>query len=105
MINVQIRWGFEWIDVKAWIKKSIKESTGLMQKKAIRNAPKLSWELKKSISTKNLKESWSVYSELPYARRREYENKKNPHKKFYMKRALKQSVNWILRIFKKNLKD
>jgi len=38
-----------------------------------------------------------------YAKRREFENKKNPHKKFYMKRTYDTAPQVIEREFKKAL--
>lgn len=44
-----------------------------------------------------------VGSNLPYARRREFENYKNPHTKYYMKRARDSSASQVESIFVKEL--
>ncbi len=59
------------------------------------NAPYETGTLKKSIGaqpgaiTRNTKQARVGPRKVVYAVRREYENKKNPHKKFYMERTAK----------------
>lgn len=108
MINIKIEQNFTFEDIKPAINKSLRQSVLLVEWKAKINAPVLSWDLKWGINW-NLKQisSWiwiiSTSDSQPYARIREYVNKKNPHKKFYMKRALESSEKEIYEFFTKNI--
>lgn len=106
MISVKIKTNFTLEDLKPLIKKSIAQSTALVQWKANKNAPYLSWNLASSINVMNKDYTWIVWVDdksAPYGLRREYENKKNPHKRFYMKRALESSQKQIQEFFAKNI--
>lgn len=87
------------------IEKSLVQSTELIRWKAVRNAPYLTWTLRRSITTKVTMDTWIIWTNVKYAKVREYVNKKNPHKKFYMKRALDSSVDKVNQIFLKNISD
>lgn len=68
-------------------------ATQALVKIARENAPYVTGTLKKGIGaepnaiTTNTKQTRVGPRKIEYAVRREYENKKNPHKKFYMKRT------------------
>lgn len=70
-------------------------ATQRLVKIARENAPYETGTLKKSIGTqpgaitRNTKQARLGPRKVVYAVRREYENKKNPHKKFYMERTAK----------------
>ena len=71
-----------------------------------KNAPYKTWNLASSINLVNKTYSWIVWvssKTAPYAKLREYVNKKNPHKRFYMKRALESSIKEIEDFFNKNI--
>jgi len=90
-------------DLQGSIKKSLIQSTLLVQWKAVRNAPYQTWNLRRSITTEVKKDTWLIWTNVKYAKVREYVNKKNPSRKFYMKRALESSANQIKKIFTKNI--
>ena len=74
--------------------------------RAKENAPYLSWDLKRNISTDfNSISKWFavVWSELPYASIREFVNKKNPHTKYYLKRWYTEHMWDIARIIREDL--
>jgi len=74
------------------------------------NAPILSWNLRRSIVT-NIKTTlnnnliWQIWSKLKYAKRREFENKKHPNRKYYMKKAKNYIENNIWNIFEQHLNN
>jgi len=80
---------------------------GLMvQNQAKLNAPFAKGTLRRSISTdfsKIKKGIVIVWSPVAYARRREYENYKNPDKKHYLERAYKENKAKIENIIEKAL--
>ena len=116
---ISIKTNFKNIDFTKAIKKAIAKSTLLVQGKAIKNAPvwdyrainrrdggaRQWWTLRRSITTKMTPTVWKVWTNVPYARIREFVNKKNPHTKFYMKRALESSENEIEKIFYKEIRN
>lgn len=107
-IKVKITSDIDEIDLKNPIHKSLSQATTKIQRRAKKNAPVLRWTLRRSIKT-DLREVnkwiWHVYTDLVYARKREYENRKNPHRRFYMTRAV-QDTSWeVEKIFLRNLKD
>jgi len=104
-INVTMNWWTIDVNIQWAVRKSLHQSTQLVRWKAIQNAPIQTWTLRRSITTQIKKDSWTVWTNVKYARRREYENRKNPHRKFYMKRALESSINKIQSYFYKNIKD
>jgi hypothetical protein len=73
----------------------------MVQNQAKINAPYDKWTLRRSIITdfKQIK-SWLVvvWSQVAYARRREFENYKNPHTKYYLKRWYEDNRDRILKI-------
>ena len=93
------------IDLSKAIKKSLNQSVELVRWKAVKNAPYQTWNLRRSLTTEVKKDEWIVWSNLIYARVREYVNKKNPSRKFYMKRALESSVWQIKDYFNKNIQN
>jgi len=106
MLNIKINTNFTLQDIKPAITKSIELSTALVHWKANKNAPYKTWNLASSINLVNKTYSWIVWvssQTAPYAKLREYVNKKNPHKKFYMKRALESSIKEIEDFFNKNI--
>lgn len=103
MININIKWWTLDIDVSRAINKSLHQSTQLVRWKAVQNAPVLTWTLRRSLTTKVMRTKWTVGTNVKYAKLREYKNRKNPHTKFYMKRALDSSVEKIQKIFYNNL--
>jgi len=102
-INLKVVWWDLEIDISWAITKSLHQSTQLVRWKAIQNAPVKSWDLRRSITTDIKDNIWSVWTNKKYWKRREYENFKNPHKKFYMKRALESSLVNIQSYFNKNI--
>ena len=103
MINITVTGGNLNVDVSAAIKKSLHQSSQLVRGEAIKNAPVLTGTLRRSITTKVMRESAIVGTNVRYARKREYSNRKNPHTKFYMKRALNDSLLKIQKFFYDNL--
>lgn len=103
MINYTITSNLKTYDLQWAINKSLIQSTLEVQWKAVRFAPYETWNLRRSITTEVKKDTWIVWTNVKYAKLREYVNKKNPSKKFYMKRALETSIPKIERIFTKNL--
>lgn len=108
MLSIKIDKEFDEIDLKDPIQKSLVQSAPLVQGQARRNAPVLRWTLRRSIQT-DLRQvrDWIavVYSDLAYARKREFENRKNPRRKFYMKNAASEKAGQVEKIFLNNLKD
>ncbi len=106
-INVTMNGGTIDVDIQWAVTKSLHQSTQLVRWKAIQNAPIKSWTLRRSITTAMWvdKMSASVWTNVKYGRVREFINKKNPHTKFYMKRALESSSAQIQQIFYKNIKN
>jgi len=102
---IKIRTNFTIEDIKPAIKRNLNQSVVLVEWKAKMNAPVLSWDLKGSINWQVKDLYWIVWSNIKYARIREYVNNKNPSKKFYMKRAIESSVWKIEEYFNKNIKD
>ena len=70
----------------------------LVSNSAKKNAPYLSWTLRRSISTdfNNIKRWFAVvWSDVKYAKRREYENKKNPDRRYYLLRWYIENQNKV----------
>jgi len=87
------------------IKKSLTQSSLVVHWKAVKNAPYQTWNLRRSLNWKIKEDTAIVWTNVKYAKIREYVNKKNPSRRFYMKRALESSYNEIKRIFTKNIKN
>jgi len=92
-------------DIKWAINKALIQSTLVVQWKAVRNAPYQTWNLRRSITTEVKRDKWIIGTNVRYAKVREFVNKKNPSRKFYMKRALEKSWFEIKRIFTKNINN
>lgn len=107
MINIKINSNFSLQTLKPAIQKSIKQSVLLVDEKAWNNAPYFKWNLRRGIWYEVKPYIWTVWvsEKVPYAKLREYVNKKNPHKRFYMKRALESSQKEIQEFFNKNILD
>ena len=105
---IKIKTNFEIQQIKPAIRRSLNQSLVLVEWKAKYNAPVLSWDLKGSINFQSINfvnMYWVVWTNVKYARIREYVNNKNPSKKFYMKRALKSSEKTIKKYFSKNIME
>lgn len=72
------------------------------------NAPYLSGDLRDSIGWKfeMVQQGYIIVgSDMPYARRREYENNKNPQTKYYLWRAYSEHIPEIKRTIITSLSD
>jgi len=95
------------LTIEGAINKAMINITLMVQNSAKVNAPFKTWTLRKSIQsnlTKIKQGITIVWSPLIYARRREFENKKNPDRRFYLKRAYTENKNKIDKIIKEALK-
>ena len=102
---VSVKQNFKINDIKPIITRSISDSVLLVHSKAIDNAPYKTWTLRGSLVPVMKTLYWTIDSVTPYAVRREYENKKNPDRKFYMKRATDSSIREIENIFEENINE
>jgi len=96
------------IDIKDKIEKALIQSSLIVQNRAKDIAPYLSWTLKRSISVdySNIKQLYTVvWSNVPYARKRHWENKKNPQTLRYLFRWYEENKTKIENIFKQALND
>lgn len=78
----------------------------IVQNAAKNNAPYLTGTLKKSITTDNThiaSGKVEVGSNLEYARIREYVNKRNPHTRFYFKRAIEENEDRLQDLLAKHI--
>lgn len=106
-INVKINVNLDNLDINKIHQIGLINSTQIIAKQARENAPIDTWTLKKSISiepnniTKTTKQARVWSRKVVYALRREFENKKNPHKKFYMKRAYDNAQEIVQKEFEK----
>ena len=86
-------------DLSDPIEKALVKSALLIQNTAKKLAPYDSWNLRRSISS-DLGEvnQWlvAIGSDVKYAVRREFENKLNPDRKFYMKRSAWDNENKVI---------
>jgi len=79
----------------------------MVQNKAKENSPYHTGTLRRSITTDYSMMNTGkavVWTNTVYARRREFENNKNPHTKYYMERAMKDSEANIRDLFLRNIK-
>lgn len=79
-----------------------------IQNRAKENAPYLTWALRRSISNDFSSVSkWLVVvgSPLSYASLREFSNRKNPHRKYYLQRSYTEHVQDIQKIIIEDLQD
>ena len=117
-ITTKLDFDFNKIDVGELNKIGLTNSSQKLQLIAADNAPYDTGKLSQSVSTeprsgsitKNTKSVKIWPQKVVYAQRREYENKKNPAKKFYMKRTadvapriVKQEFDKALQIIIKSL--
>ena len=80
----------------------------IIQNSAKINAPYQTWHLHSTItSARERIKQWLVvvWSDCAYARRREFENYKNPHRKFYLQRWYTDNVAEIDSIIKNDLSN
>jgi len=105
MISFTIKGTLPKMDLQGAIQKSLQQSVLLVQWKWVKNAPYLTWNLRRSITTEVKKDIWFVWSNVKYAKIREYVNKKNPHRRLYLTRALNTSIEQIKGFFNKNITD
>jgi hypothetical protein len=105
MINTSVKYKDSLTRLDRAIEKSLYQSVLLVHWKAVQNAPYKRWDLKRSLTQKVEKDLWRVWTKLKYWRIREYINKKNPHTRFYMKRALESSTEQIKWYFRKNINN
>lgn len=80
----------------------------IVQNRAKENAPYLTWTLRKSIATDfdNISKWFVVvWSPVQYAKRREYENKLHPDRKFYLKRWYTENKKEILNIVRRFISE
>lgn len=78
----------------------------IIQNSAKINAPYQTWNLRWSItSARERIKQWVVvvWSDVAYARRREFENYKNPHRKYYLQRWYTDNIAEIDRIIQNDL--
>jgi len=105
MINFTIKTKWKDIDLSWAINKSLQQAVLLVQWKAVKNAPYQTWNLRRSITTDIKWDKWLVWTNVKYAKIREYVNKKNPTTRYYMRRALNSSINQIKQFFNKNISN
>jgi len=103
MLDFKVKTNFGNINIDKAITKSLNQSVLLVQWKAVTNAPYITWNLRRSINTKVEPYTWIVWTNVKYAQIREYINKKNPSRKYYMQRALESSETEINNYFAKNI--
>lgn len=104
---------FKWNNAKlSSLKRNTQQGLVMMAydvaNQAKQNAPYDTGALRNSIRVKPVNDGVDVIAggssggkSVPYAKMREYENRKNPHTKFYMKRALNTVLqsNWKQKYF------
>ena len=80
----------------------------IVQNSAKINAPYQTWNLRWSITTQRERiKQWIVvvWSPVAYARRREFENRKNPQRRFYLQRWYTENISQINAIIKNDLSN
>lgn len=99
--------GFE-VNIKNAIEKALAQTALLVQNKAKELAPYDTGKLRQSITTNfnRIKQGKAIiWSPLPYARLRNYVNKRNPQTKFYLvSRSYDETKNNFSPIIKRALK-
>ena len=99
-ITVKMNFDLKKLDPTRIIRIGLINTSEKIQAKAQENAPYETGTLKKSIGTRIWAYSATIWPRgVDYARRREFENNKNPSRKFYMKRSWEFGKN----IAQKNL--
>lgn len=99
-----LRWDY---DLDDGITRGVKQSALLIQNSAKRNAPYDKGTLRRSISTdfRMIRAGLAkIWSPVKYARKREFVNNKNPHRKYYFKRAKEENEDEITTLIKGNFK-
>jgi len=107
LINFDIKWDIKKVaklevNLNNAIELALLEIWLKVQNQAKINAPFDRGTLRRSISTDFSRiKQWMVvvWSPVAYARRREFENRKNPQTKFYLKRAYTMqewAIRWII---------
>lgn len=92
-VNVSINFDLSELDIKRLTTIWLENSTRKIQSIARENAPYETGKLKQGIAIEKQRDKARVWPrQIPYAVRREFENYKNPHRKFYMKRT--HDVAW-----------
>lgn len=105
MLSYTIKQNIPDYDLWGAIQKAIQQSVLIVQWKAVRNAPYQTWTLRRSITQEVQPDRWVVWTNVVYAKVREFINKKNPSRRFYMKRAFETSINAINMYFNKAISD
>lgn len=91
-ITVDVNFDLDKLDIDNLVEMGIFWSLRRIQSKARAGAPVATWDLKEGIGIEVWKWKWRVWPrKIVYAVRREFENYKNPDRKFYMKRAYEDS--------------
>ena len=104
-ITAKVNINLSKLDIKRVNQIGLVNATQALVKMARENAPYETGTLKKSIGaepgaiTRNTKQARVGPRKVVYAVRREYENKKNPHKKFYMQRTADKAQDIVQREF------
>lgn len=94
-----------WSDV---IQRGLTKVTLMVQNRAKELAPYQTWTLRRSITSDFVKIRQGisiVWSPVPYARRRHYENKKNPQTLRYLERGYTEQIEEIKRVFLQTLQQ
>lgn len=107
-IEIDTRIPQMWENVNGAVQIMMQDIANLVQNNAKINAPYLSWTLQKSISTDfNKIQKWIavVWSDVKYAKVREYVNNKNPQTKHYLKRWYTEHKTEIKEIIKEALDE
>lgn len=95
-------------NVKLAIELILQQASLIVQNNAKENAPYLTWTLRRSITHDWSKVSrWYaiIWSPVAYARKREYENNRNPDRKYYLKRWYTEHEREIKDLVKKYLTE
>jgi len=101
-ISIKTNFNLNKFDMNNLVEIGLHNSTRRVQSQARENAPYDTGKLKQSIAIEK-----SAYKarvgprKLVYAVRREFENNKNPHRKFYMKRAYQDTPKIVQEEFQK----
>ena len=89
------------------VQTTLLQSWTIIKNNAKRNSPLLTWTLRRSIDADyGMITQWKVVvgTNVQYATMREYNNRQNPHTKFYMKRAKESNIERIRSLFLKNIR-
>jgi len=105
MIKFTLKSNLKNYDIKWAINKSLIQSTLLIQWKAVKNAPYQSWNLRRSITTEVKNDKWLVGTNVKYAKRVHFVNKKNPNRRLYLYKAINSSKEQIKKYFIKNINN